>query len=188
MDTAVATLKERQNKIAENILDIKTCLTEKGFTVYDAIYALPQNKDSCWNPAKGKWENIRRAKNTARFVVELGYKKKVYQFLVRVIDADYNECIVCLWTLCNTVTHDGTARALHEYGKPLGIYHVSPGLELAGSIYSWSEDFLHWFITIVSHIIKGHKKCDLCGEWVSPKPGSIEGTHTFICDICANEQ
>lgn len=184
MKTFAATNKERQTQSLENVECIKQVLLDKGYLVYDAIYALPQSQ-SCWDLTKGKWGNTRRAKDACRFVVVVNDKTESYKFLFRVIDADYRDCIVCVWTLFDSQTHDGTSRPLHEYGQSLGMHHVFPSMKVHG--YHWEASFLRWFNNILGHIRAGHKKCELCGQWVLPTPGYIEGLHNFICESCVSK-
>ena len=184
METAVATKKERQIKALDNVTAIKNFFIASGFSVRDAVYALPQSERSCWDSTKKRWKNTRRNTDACRFILEVEEGKALYQFLVRIIDADYEECAICLWTLCNTNTSDGTMRILHEYGKPLGMYHVIPETSVRPSA-PWYQGIKQWFDHILDHIRLGQLKCDICGNWETPTTGSIEGVHTFVCKNCA---
>ena len=188
METAVATKQERQNKALENATAIKEFFIASGFSVREAVYALPQSERSCWDATKNRWKNTRRGKDDCRFILEVREGSALYQFLVRIMDADYEECVVCLWTLCNTNTSDGTMRILHEPGKPLGMYHVSPEPTTGhpGPYYiPWFSGLRQWFEHILDHIRLGYKKCDMCGGWSKPEPGTVEGLHTYVCLKCA---
>lgn len=184
METAVATKKERQKKALDNVTAIKDFFIASGFSVREAVYALPQSERSCWDSTKKRWKNTRRSKDACRFILEVQEGREFYQFLVRVVDADYDECVICLWTLCNTQTPDGTMRILHDYGKPLGMYHIMPETSVIPA-KPWYGGVKQWFDHILDHIRLGHKKCDMCGEWSEPEPGDVEGLHTFVCKKCA---
>ena len=183
METAVATKKERKEIALDNINLITQLFVDNGFSVREAVYSLPQSEQSCWDSTTRRWKNTRRAKDITRFIAEKEEGERLIQYLVRVLDADYSECVICIWTLSNTTTCDGTMRILHEAGRPLAIYHAIPDKR-----HDWGSGIKQKFFDHIHNEIKeGHVRCDVCGLWYNPKAdrGNISGIHTYVCGVCA---
>lgn len=185
MKTAVATKAERKWQFTLNMAELAKSLTSHGFKCFDAYYQLPQG-ESCFDKAARRWISPRRATSPARFI----FVYEGIEYLARVTDGEYDTFILTIWTLHRSTTMDGTLREIHEPGYEVGTRHISVS-EPGSASYkveteAWENMFYQWFEAQHRYIKDGYVKCDICGNWEKPGVvGSILGTRTFVCPMCA---